>query len=585
MSRNLLIYLFALSSLSSSSLAFRHGQNQLRDLYAYPKYEIQFLNDLPLSKSDAERCQSLGLDGEGDWLEAKAGDGRRRLGDGNEVGKDHLELIPMNFAHPSEPSGTPYPYLCLMPSTNTTTSQTDLIDKLDQVEEVEDELDPVQGWQALSHLDGKCLFTKQGWFTYSYCHNSHIRQFHSAPHPHPHPPGGLVPTEDTHFDAYTLGQVSPGARQRFAAGQHQPQPVSNAGGEAKQKDLQIPNSSAQKSNTLPSISIGSSSSSRSRYLLQKWSYGTRCDKTGKPREVEVQIHCSMTTSDMIYMIKEMSICQYVLIIHSPYLCGLPGFKNHNDHLDEIRPAPIRCRQVVDDQDWLEWEKENQQGQKQKQEQQGVLGLDDIEEKRQSQGQQLQLPYGKRPTGADTPPSEKDSRGQEIKHHFGLQEPNEKFPHGRLNENGDGDEEIEIVFEGSDVEDESLRNMLKQALDLLGKKTLLGKSNTADTNKQEEEEEEEEEIKGEQVIFYSWEEGDEDDEQGPILLNADLVVLDDNLEAEEEGEGEGEGVKEKARVQLGNNEKDVLEKVVRDFLSQKKDKDTKREKKDRNKDEL
>ncbi|WVW78308.1 hypothetical protein I302_100262 [Kwoniella bestiolae CBS 10118] len=570
MSRNLLIYLCALSSLSSS-LSFRHGQNQLRDLYAYPKYEVQFLNDLPLSRSDALRCQSLGVDSEEQWLEPSVRDGRR-LGDGSDEevkDQDHLELVPMNFAHPSDgPSGTPYPYLCLMPSRNTTVSQTDLIDKLDQVEEVEDELDPVQGWQALSHLEGKCLFTKQGWFTYSYCHNSHIRQFHAAAHPHPHPPGGLVPVEDTKYDAYTLGQVSPGARQRFANIQQQ-QPGGNV---AKQRDLQaLTKNQESQSKALPSISIGSSSSSRSRYLVQKWSYGTRCDKTGKPREVEVQIHCSMTTGDMIYMIKEMSICQYVLIIHSPYLCGLPGFKNHQDHLEKIGPAPVRCRQIVEDSDWRAWETENEQQRKGR-------GLEEIDGEEERKDGKLGLPYGKRPTGADTPPSENE---KEIQHHFGLKGPDQMFPDTQGQGQGE-DEEMEIVFEGSDVEDESLRNMLKQALELLGKKTQSGKSKE-DTDTPEGEGGEDE-IKGEQVIFYSWEEGDDEDE-GPILLNADLVVLDDDSQDGDGGEeGDGEGVKEKARVQLGNREKDVLEKVVRDFLSQKKEKKEDEQGK-RNRDEL
>ena len=54
-------------------------------------------------------------------------------------------------------------YLCLMPSENSTASQ--------MVKEEEyEEIDPAQGWAALSHLEGKCLYTKQGWFTYSYVH-------------------------------------------------------------------------------------------------------------------------------------------------------------------------------------------------------------------------------------------------------------------------------------------------------------------------------------------------------------------------------------------------------------------------------
>lgn len=59
----------------------------------------------------------------------------------------------------------------------------------------------------------------------------------------------------------------------------------------------------------------------------------------------------MTTSDVIYMVKEMTICQYVLIIHSPHLCSLPGFKAENV---DVEAAGIRCREVVSDEEWETW---------------------------------------------------------------------------------------------------------------------------------------------------------------------------------------------------------------------------------------
>lgn len=71
--------------------------------------------------------------------------------------------------------------------------------------------DPVKSWSLLSHLMGNCLYVspcfvaspfviffsqfvsackhRQGWFTYSYCHNLHVRQFKERDHVHPHPPG------------------------------------------------------------------------------------------------------------------------------------------------------------------------------------------------------------------------------------------------------------------------------------------------------------------------------------------------------------------------------------------------------------
>ena len=48
-------------------------------------------------------------------------------------------------------------------------------------------------------------------------------------------------------------------------------------------DLTVAEQSAQAANLELARSAGS------RYLVQKWSDGTICDKTGNPREVEVQV--------------------------------------------------------------------------------------------------------------------------------------------------------------------------------------------------------------------------------------------------------------------------------------------------------
>lgn len=74
--------------------------------------------------------------------------------------QDRLDLIRMALPPPG--ADTASPYLCLMPHANTTASQ------VQPTEEPEVAIDPVSSWAALSHLDGKCLYTRQGWFTYSY---------------------------------------------------------------------------------------------------------------------------------------------------------------------------------------------------------------------------------------------------------------------------------------------------------------------------------------------------------------------------------------------------------------------------------
>ena len=150
---------------------------------------------------------------------------------------------------------------------------------------------------------------------------------------HPHPPNGYEPKEDANFEAYTLGQVSEvSEKAKGNAGTRHNPPTTQQGGDG-------------------SNSVSFAQSASSRYLVQRWSDGTPCDKTNKPREVEVQYHCSMTNTDHLYLVKEMSICQYVVVIHTPRLCGLPGFRA--PHVD-VEPAPIHCRQIIPDDDLEAW---------------------------------------------------------------------------------------------------------------------------------------------------------------------------------------------------------------------------------------
>lgn len=54
-------------------------------------------------------------------------------------------------------------------------------------------------------------------------------------------------------------------------------------------------------------------------------------------------------TDTILFIKETQTCHYVMVIHTPRLCGEPGFKTRLEQRDE---AFIRCREVVDDESAL-----------------------------------------------------------------------------------------------------------------------------------------------------------------------------------------------------------------------------------------
>ncbi|KIR33076.1 protein OS-9 [Cryptococcus deuterogattii MMRL2647] len=515
MHSSVFLYLHLLPLLPA--LAIRTGPHQLRDLYAYPKYQIQFLNDLPVSASDAKRIKEGGIGSEIEWLDMRPGD--KSLEDGTK--RERLELMPMSFAAKShEEHRSPYEYLCLMPSNNSTASQ---MARIDQLEEVEDELDPDQGWKALSHLDGKCLYSKQGWFTYAYCHDSYIRQFRAAAHPHPHPTQGYVPQEDPKYEGYTLGRPHPvpkskGSRAKAKGGK----PGSPAKAEDRSTAVET-TGSAPNTRSSPAVSFGLGASSR--YLVQRWSDGTKCDKTGRPREIEVQVHCSMTSGDMIYMIKEVAICQYVIIIHSPHLCGLPGFKAHDA---EVEPANVMCRQVVDDEEWAKWETEVTDGT----DGGGEPRPQEIEEGKETR-RSGQLPF------SDWPHKEKLQSG------FGLAAARERpagdavsHEQSRIGETEDKASEsipTDIIF-GLNM-DEDMKRMLKRAVRLLAKEAR-GEKRDNDG---------EEETEGDEVVLISW---DEDENGRPVLLEADILLKD------EDGE---------VQLEMGAGEKDMLEKVLRNYM--------------------
>jgi protein OS-9 len=58
----------------------------------------------------------------------------------------------------------------------------------------------------------------------------------------------------------------------------------------------------------------------------------------------MQFHCSMTTTDSIILVREAKTCSYVLVVHTPRLCGEPGFRSRLESRDE---SYIRCREIVE----------------------------------------------------------------------------------------------------------------------------------------------------------------------------------------------------------------------------------------------
>ncbi|KAH6918672.1 hypothetical protein BKA70DRAFT_1247884 [Coprinopsis sp. MPI-PUGE-AT-0042] len=294
------------------------------DPYAFPKFGVTFLNHQPLLNETAEHWLKHGLAGGEDEFMGESwqhddqhlASQRKGIGSGDTLSDTQAPLdtsfSAANYTLEHLRMGPKDSYLCLIPKPSESASSR-------QEEEPESESTPAKSWSLLVPLSDKCLYHRQGWFTYSYCHNKEIRQFKELAVPlQARIPGSYRPEEDQEWESYTLG-LAPRSSEETGA------------------DLTVAEQNAQ------AVNLELARTAGSRYLVQRWGDGTICDKTGKPREVEVQFHCSMVMTDHILFVKETKTCSYVLVIHTPRLCGEPGFKSRRDAVEE---APIRCREVV-----------------------------------------------------------------------------------------------------------------------------------------------------------------------------------------------------------------------------------------------
>jgi len=125
-----------------------------------------------------------------------------------------------------------------------------------------------RGWELLKDMEGHCMFFISGWWSYSFCYNSHVTQFHQLP------PGKgapvYPPTEDPTTPSYVLGRFGGGlARDNRFEPEQTHAGISDGRGGLEGAELQA--------------------KGETRYLVQKLGGGTTCDLTGKERRVEVQV--------------------------------------------------------------------------------------------------------------------------------------------------------------------------------------------------------------------------------------------------------------------------------------------------------
>ena len=172
-------------------------------------------------------------------------------------------------------------------------------------------------------MEGRpCLFFSTGWWSYSFCYNSQIKQFHSLP---PGANGAPIypPAEDLDTPSYILGKF-----------------------DSKKADSKKDTSSGKAESSVTEVQTRADTS----YLVQRLGGGTPCDLTGKERKVEVQFHCHLQSTDRIGWIKETATCAYLMIIHTPRLCNDVAFLPPR----QVKANPILCTEILKPEEVSSW---------------------------------------------------------------------------------------------------------------------------------------------------------------------------------------------------------------------------------------
>ena len=287
------------------------------DLFAFPQYEVVYSEsyipfDEALEKIDRQY---------GSKWEEQPGDDETSLQMNQNSFSSYEDHLPDEEYQVLHQNGRIY--FCTIPLVKPTVNN-----KTEEKPSPEDQQKELaratdKGRELLHGMEsGTCLFYTTGWWTYSFCYNSQVRQFHALP---PGASGGRVwpPQEDPTTPAYVLGKFD------------QKQSTNPAAPDAPSRT------------DLAELQTKSETS----YLVQRLDGGTPCDLTGKPRKVEVEFHCNPQLTDRIGWIKETATCSYLMIIYTPRLCSDMAFLPPK----ESRAHPITCQEMLSAEDIPAWE--------------------------------------------------------------------------------------------------------------------------------------------------------------------------------------------------------------------------------------
>ncbi|KAG7108674.1 Protein OS-9 like protein [Verticillium longisporum] len=286
------------------------------DLVAYPQYEVVFSEsfisqkeaDALLSRANPHPTYAAEFSSQSDLAqqvqEAEADKGPKS----NHV-QETYELMHM----------APSTYLCSIPILEPAGPENKTANDLAKQEEARElARASAAGWNLINELDGTCLYYMSGWWSYRFCYNREILQFHALPLM----PNGEPPLRDPNTLEFVLGRGPKDADEPAGHGS-----TNEKAAAATTTDLQVKGDQ--------------------RYLVQRLDRGTICDLTGRERTIEIQYHCMPgLKSDRIGWIKEVTTCAYLMVVNTPRLCNDVAFLPPK----QTSANPISCRLILDTSD-------------------------------------------------------------------------------------------------------------------------------------------------------------------------------------------------------------------------------------------
>ncbi|OBT80398.1 hypothetical protein VF21_00773 [Pseudogymnoascus sp. 05NY08] len=198
------------------------------------------------------------------------------------------------------------------------------------------------GWELLAPLGKSCLYYTSGWWSYKFCYNDSITQFHAAP-PQPGRPQ-FPPVRDPRTPQFVLGRAKkiPGQDSKTHGKFYDDGSSEKAEGGS---DIELRGSQEEEGSEFyedDEIKGVLQDNGDNRYLAQKMKSGTLCDLTMRPREIEIQYHCGTTGVDRVQWIKEVTTCSYLMVVHTPRLCKDVAFQPQT----QAETLEILCKPIT-----------------------------------------------------------------------------------------------------------------------------------------------------------------------------------------------------------------------------------------------